>query len=230
MLDDIFGANNFQNEIVWKRNSAHSNTKQGAKNYGRIHDVMFFCTRGKSWTFNTEYLPYSQEYIESHYRYVEEGTGRRYRKGDMTANKAGGDTSFEWRGVRPYAGRYWAYTKEKMEEFEREGRVIYTRSGMPEYKRIWTRCRANPSKMSGSTSRPLIPGSRRTGWLSDTKAGPLYSTGSSRQAASNPDDIVLDAFCGCGTALWRLRTSNADGSASTFHPQLAGSWPKRLIR
>ncbi len=200
MLDDIFGANNFQNEIVWKRNSAHSNTKQGAKNYGRIHDVMFFCTRGKSWTFNTEYLPYSQEYIESHYRYVEEGTGRRYRKGDMTANKAGGDTSFEWRGVRPYAGRYWAYTKEKMEEFEREGSADLHEKRDAGVQALWTRCRANPSKMSGwDDIQPLNSQALERVGYPTQKPLPLLER--VIRTSSNPDDVVLDAFCGCGTAL-----------------------------
>lgn len=86
MLDQIFGENSFQNEIVWKRSSAHSNAKQGSKLYGRVHDVLLFYSSGSAYTFNTLYIPYSQEYIETHYRYIEEGTGRRFRKGDLTAN------------------------------------------------------------------------------------------------------------------------------------------------
>src|SRR5688572_153721 len=71
MLDQIIGENNFQNEIVWKRTAAHSNVKQGSRIYGRVHDVLLFYTKGDSWAFNPQYLPYSQEYIESHYRHVE---------------------------------------------------------------------------------------------------------------------------------------------------------------
>ena len=57
--------------------------------------------------------------------------GRKFRAQDLTANKPGGDTEYEWKGVRPPKGRYWAYSKAKMEGFEAEGRIIYTRTGMP---------------------------------------------------------------------------------------------------
>src|SRR5437763_4385995 len=77
LMDSIFGAVNFKNEIVWKRTGAHSDSKQGATHFGRIHDLIFFYSKEKP-TFNTQWLPYDKEYIETHYRYVEEGTGRRY--------------------------------------------------------------------------------------------------------------------------------------------------------
>lgn len=46
-----------------------------------------------------------------------------------------GDTLYDWKGAKPYRGRFWAYSKEKMQESENEGRLVYTRTGMPEYKR-----------------------------------------------------------------------------------------------
>jgi hypothetical protein len=57
----------------------------------------------------------------------------------MTANKPGGDTSYEWvtpdgRKVKPYSGRYWAYSKEKMREFELSGLIYYRNTGMPTMK------------------------------------------------------------------------------------------------
>lgn len=137
MLDRIFGENNFQNEVIWQRSNAHSDTKQGMKRYGNISDSIFFYTGGdKSWTFNTQYLPYDASYTDSMYRHVEGGTGRRYRLGDLTASKPGGDTSYEWtapdgRKVKPYKGRYWAYSREKMQAFADAGRLVYSKSGMP---------------------------------------------------------------------------------------------------
>ncbi len=134
-MNELFSPGSFQNELVWKRTAAHSNAKQGAANYGGIHDVILFYAKGLNPTFHTQWQAYDDEYIESHYRHVEEGSGRRYRKDNLTANKKGGDTSYEWNGVRPYSGRYWAYSKSKMEEFEKQGRLVYTKSGIPEYKR-----------------------------------------------------------------------------------------------
>lgn len=135
ILDEIFGAKRFRTEIIWKRGTAHSDGKQGRRLHGHIHDVVLLYTKGDDWTWNQIYSPYDQTYIDSHYRNVEEGTGRRFRKGDLTAAKAGGDTLYEWNGVRPYPGRYWAFSRENMEEFERKGLLIYTKSGMPELKR-----------------------------------------------------------------------------------------------
>jgi adenine-specific DNA-methyltransferase len=204
MLDQIIGEDNFQNEIVWKRSSAHSNVKQGGKNYGRVHDVLLFYTKGHRWTFNPQYVPYSQEYIESHYRYVEEGTGRRYRKGDLTANKPGGDTSYEWttpdnRKVQPYPGRYWAYTKEKMKEFERQGRLVYTKTGMPEYKRYLDEMPGQPLQDVWDDIPPI--NSQATERVGYPTQKPLPLLERIIKASTDPDDIVLDAFCGCGTAL-----------------------------
>src|SRR5258708_29861801 len=112
ILDTIFHPQNFRNEIIWKRQSAHSDTKQGRKLHGHIHVVIFFYTKTDNWTWNPLYTDYDPEYIEDFYRHIEEGTGRRYRLSDLTAAKPGGDTSYEWKGVKPYKGRYWAYSKE----------------------------------------------------------------------------------------------------------------------
>jgi adenine specific DNA methylase Mod len=76
VLDGIFCSRggDFKNEIIWKRTTAHSDTKQGLKRYGKIHDVMFFYTKNRKPKFNTQYVPYDQSYIESHYRNIEPGT------------------------------------------------------------------------------------------------------------------------------------------------------------
>lgn len=73
MLDDVFGAKQFQNEIAWKRFSA----KNDSKRYGRSHDTLFFYTKGKKFTWNPQYGPFEEDYVEENYRYVEDGTGRR---------------------------------------------------------------------------------------------------------------------------------------------------------
>ena len=135
LMDAVFGPQYFGSEIVWKRSSAHSDTKQGRKLHGHIHDVILFYTRGNDWTWTPIYTPYDPEYIDTFYRYTEPGTGRRFRVDNLTAARPGGDTSYEWKGVKPYKGRYWAYSKENMEKFDREGRLYYTKSGMPCYKR-----------------------------------------------------------------------------------------------
>lgn len=187
----------YKNEIVWKRTTAHSDSKQGATHYGRIHDVILFYSRGDKPAFNPQWLPYDKEYIETHYRYVEEGTGRRYRKGDLTANKPGGDTSYEWKGVRPYTGRYWAYSKAKMEEFEAQGRLVYTKSGMPEYKRYLDEMPGRPSQDVWEDISPLnSQAQERLGYPTQKPEALLERI---IKTSSNEGDLVLDAYCGCGT-------------------------------
>ncbi len=101
ILDGVFGPRFFRNEVVWKRTSAHSDAKQGGNRAGRVHDVLLFYTRSDDTTWNVLFQPYSDEHVASKYRQVEPGTGRLYTDSDLTANKPGGDTSYEWRGVRP---------------------------------------------------------------------------------------------------------------------------------
>src|SRR5205823_14487367 len=102
LLDAIFEPHRFLNEIIWQRSTAHSDTKQGMNRLGRVHDTLLVYRKSDRWTWNTIYIPYGETYINSHYRYIEEGTKRRFRKGDLTANHPGGDTSYEWNGVKPY--------------------------------------------------------------------------------------------------------------------------------
>jgi adenine specific DNA methylase Mod len=100
LLDAVFGPENFGSEIIWKRSSAHSDTKQGRKLHGHIHDTILFYTKGREWTWNEIYTPYTESYVGRDYRLVEEGTERQFRRGDLTAARPGGDTEYEWRVKR----------------------------------------------------------------------------------------------------------------------------------
>src|SRR5205823_13062237 len=139
-LDEIFDAKNFRNEIVWKRSSSHADIKQGMRRCGRIHDVLLLYAKSEDALWNPVFTPYDEAYVDSMYRFID-SEGRRYREGDLTAARPGGDVSFEWRvkrrvnsserwvadieeefrsphedweykGVTPYRGRYWAYSKQ----------------------------------------------------------------------------------------------------------------------
>jgi adenine-specific DNA-methyltransferase len=197
ILDEIFGTDNYRNQIIWKRTTAHSNEKQGASNYGCIHDMIFFYSKTDKYNFSTQRQAYDVEYVESHYRHVEEGTGRRFRKGDLTANKKGGDTSYEWKGVRPYSGRYWAYSKEKMEEFERQGRLVYTSSGMPEYKRYLDEMPGRPIQDVWDDISPInSQAAERIGYPTQKPETLIERI---IKSSSVEDDIILDCFVGSGT-------------------------------
>lgn len=200
MMDTIFGPQNFRNEIVWRRSDAHNDAKQGAKQYGRIHDVLLFYSKGKEWIWNVLYRPLPDSTQEKWYRHIEEGTGRRYNMADLTAAKAGGDTKYEWKGVGPPEGRYWAYSREKMEQMEREGRIVYSSTGRPYMKRYLDESRGVSLQDWWDDIGMLrgISGNERLGYPTQK---PLALLERIIQASSNPGDVVLDPFCGCGTTI-----------------------------
>ena len=83
--EESLGENQFVNEIIWKRQSAHSDAKQGSKHLGRVHDSIFLYSKSDDYTFNHLYRPYDEDYIEKFYKHVESNSGRRYSLGDITA-------------------------------------------------------------------------------------------------------------------------------------------------
>ena len=198
ILDAIFGAENFQNEIVWKRTSAHSDTRQGnVLHMGRIHDVILFYTKTDLATRNEIHQPYSEDYINRFYKYQDED-GRRYRLGDITGpgGASKGNPQYEFLGVT----RYWRYSKERMEELYSQGRIIQTKPGnVPQYKRYL-------DEMPGVSLQDIWDDIKPVGAQAAERLGyptqkPLALLERIIQASSNPGDWVLDPFCGCGTAV-----------------------------
>jgi DNA modification methylase len=201
LLDAVFGPQCFRSEIVWKRSSAHSDTKQGRRIHGHIHDVILFYTRGEEWTWNPIYTPYDEAYVESKYRHIEPTTGRRYRLSDLTAAKPGGDTSYVWHGRSPYRGRYWAYSREKMDEFEAEGRIRFPNKpdGVPELKRYLDEQPGVPLQDLWTDLDPInAKAAERLGYPTQKPESLLERI---IESGSDEGEVVLDPFCGCGTAV-----------------------------
>jgi len=200
--DRIFKSRSrFRSEIAWKRSSAHSDTKQGRMAPGSIHDTILFYTKGDTWTWNPIYLPYDREYIESHYRHVEPETGRRYRLGDLTAGKPGGEQQFEWQGRKPYPGRHWAYTREKLDAMLAEGRIVIPKKpdGVPEYKRYLDEMPGVPLQDIWTDLDPVNARAReRRGYPTQKPEALLERI---LRMSSDEGQIVLDPFCGCGTTV-----------------------------
>ena len=133
LMDEIFGENNFINEIVWKRTFSHSDVGQGAKHLGRLHDVIFYYSYSEEYTLNTVYTPYSEEYIKNFYKYTDPD-GRKYRLVSMLGpgGAAKGNPRYEVMGVT----RYWAFSKESMEKMIAAGQVVQNKPGsVPQRKR-----------------------------------------------------------------------------------------------
>lgn len=207
VLDGVFGKENFRNEIGWKRTSSHNDAAQGLSRYGKNHDVIFFYSKSQTPKWHLQFMPYSEGYLKQHYSNVEKGSGRRYKTSDLTAAKPGGDTSYEWKGVRPPEGRFWAYSRSNMATFEAEGRLVYaTKSGMPRYKHYL-------DEMQGVSLGDLwddIPpvNSQAKERLGYPTQKPLPLLERMIRASSNEGDVILDPFCGCGTAIHAAQKLN----------------------
>ncbi|MGI4020124.1 MAG: DNA methyltransferase [Janthinobacterium lividum] len=106
ILDKIFSYQNFKSHIVWRRTTAHGNAKQGSKKFETNFDSIYVYGKSAKPTFNTIYIPFSDDQIEQQYNKVDEN-GRKYRLVTPTAAKGGGDTSYEFHGVKPPQGRFW---------------------------------------------------------------------------------------------------------------------------
>ncbi|HOF19487.1 MAG TPA: site-specific DNA-methyltransferase, partial [Phycisphaerae bacterium] len=236
ILDAIFGPTRFLNEVVWKRSSAHSDTKQGMRRCGRIHDIILCYAKSQDYAWNPQFLPYSDNYSESEYRHVS-SDNRQYKETDLTAARPGGDTEYEWhvkrpigkkvrweadldeeyktpkkgfeyKTVVPYQGRYWAYSKANMCQFANEGKLIHRETGMPRLMQF-------SDEMPGITLQDIwddIPptvGNEKMGYPTQK---PLELLKRIISASSNPGDVVLDPFCGCGTTIDAVETLNRENA------------------
>ncbi len=198
LMDAVFDYKNFRNEIVWKRSSAHSDVVQGARHHGRIHDTILFYSRSEKPCWNTHYIPYDSEYIESTYRY-QESNGRLYQTQPLHAAKPGGDTLYEWKGQFPPPGRFWAFSKENMEKLEKESRIVYSRTGVPRYKIYFDESLGVPSQDVWLDLSPVHHKPKeRLGYPTQKPEALLERI---ILTSSNEGDLVLDPFCGCGTAI-----------------------------
>ncbi len=198
ILDTLFGPENFRNEIIWKRTSAHSDSKQGnVVHMGRIHDIILFYTKSEKSRRAEIYSPYDETYIKNFYKYTDEN-GRRYRLGDITGpgGAAKGNPQYDFLGVT----RYWRYSKERMQELYEQGRIIQTKPGtVPAYKRYLDEMPGVPLQDVWDDIPALgAQASERLGYPTQK---PLALLERIIEASSQPGDVILDPFCGCGTAV-----------------------------
>jgi DNA modification methylase len=198
ILDKVFGEQNFQSHIVWRRTTAHGNAKQGAKRFEINFDTIFQYTKNKNFIFNTIYTPFKEEQVEKQYNKVDEH-GKKYRLVTPTAAKGGGDTSYEFFGVTPPKGRYWAYSKENMQDMYDKGLLYFSSSGQP-YIKYYLDERPGVAIMSfWDDIKPISPTAKeRIGYPTQKPESLLERI---IQCASNEGDTVLDPFLGGGTTV-----------------------------
>ncbi len=205
VLDGVFGPERFLNEVIWKRTSAHSS----AKRYGPVHDVLLFYAKGNDYTWNAQYKPHDAEYLETFFD-QEDPDGRRWKRTDLTgAGIRHGETGRPWHGIDITAkGRHWAYRPDELDRLDKAGRIHWPKKteGMPRLKQY-------PEELPGVPLQDVFSDIRPMHNLSEERLGfptqkPLVLLERIIQASSNDGDLVLDPFCGCGTAVHAAQKLN----------------------
>lgn len=126
LMDEIFGEDNFRNEIVWKRSTAHNDST----GFANLHDTIYYYSMSSELYFETPMVPYSDEYIKHYYNKQDED-GRKYLDRDLSAKGLkGSGYSYSWKGK----DGYWRCPISTMERLEKENRIYYTANGTPRYK------------------------------------------------------------------------------------------------
>jgi adenine specific DNA methylase Mod len=191
LMDAIFEPENFRNEIVWKRTSGHSD----AKRFGRAHDVILFYGNSTDVMWNEVYQPYDESYVEQYYRY-KDPDGRRFMSGDASAaGLSGGGYEYEWHGVT----RVWRYPIETMTRLHSENRIFYTRNGIARTKRYLDESKGMPAQDVWTDLEAVRSWHKER--LPYPTQKPLSLLERIIEASSKPGEVVLDPFCGCGTAV-----------------------------
>ena len=208
MMDEVFGYENFKAEIIWKRTASRSDA--GA--YGAIHDTLFFYKSSEKYTFNEGFQEYDDAYMKSHYSLVDDA-GRQYMSDNLSGAGPGPARKFGDKVIPPPSGRHWAYDQAGIDKLMKEGKIVFTSSGMPRVKKyadegkgvrvndVWTDI---PPINSQASDRIGYPTQKPVGLLQRIIA-----------TSSNPGDLVLDCFSGSGTTAVAAETmKDADGKAA----------------
>jgi len=217
LMDAVFGKENFLSEVIWKRTSAHNS----AKRWGPVHDTILLYKKGAAFLWNRVLQPLASDHIATFYKF-EDGKGRFAIDNLTGAGTRSGESGKSWRGVDPTArGRHWAVPTASSlppwinlpadyAELPVQGRLDFLdaqqliqwpdkEGGMPRFKRYLT-------EYSGASVQDVIADiapvsasdAERLGYPTQKPVALLERILS---ASSNPGDVVLDPFCGCGTTV-----------------------------
>ncbi len=198
MLDAIFGPENFRNEVTWKRTTSHSS----AKKYAPIHDVILYYGASANVVWNEPRTDYDPAYLAKYYKF-DDGDGRLYWRNSLTAaGTRQGSSGQPWRDIDVAAsGQHWKFTTDHLEALDQEGRIYWPPGGrgFPQIKRY-------RDELKGVAVGDIWTDIDRINQVASERLGyptqkPLALLERIISASSNPGDVVLDPFCGCGTTV-----------------------------
>jgi site-specific DNA-methyltransferase (adenine-specific) len=199
LLDAVFGPQNFRNDIIWKRKAGRGETNAAAIRFGVTADNLLFYAKSKKALFHRQYRESNPEYIASKFTH-QDGDGRRYRRDNLTSPSLRPNLIYEYNGYSP-PPKGWAVSRMRMEEMEAEGRLYF-----PANKSRRIQRKRYLDELKGETVDSLwddIPpiNSQAAERLNYPTQKPEALLERIIEASTKPGDVVLDPFCGCGTAV-----------------------------
>ena len=194
VLDGVFGKEMYANEIIWERSApkGHAFTR-----FPSAHDTVLYYTKSEKTTWYVPRIAYDDSYVESHYSQIEEGTGRQYQFDNLiNPNPNRPNLTYEFLGIT----KVWRWTKVRMQKAYEDGLVVQPSPGsVPRYKRYLDEM---PGAAVTSIWADIPPiNSQAAERLGYPTQKPLALLERIISASSNEGDVVLDPFCGCGTAV-----------------------------
>jgi site-specific DNA-methyltransferase (adenine-specific) len=196
LLDAVFGARGYRNEIVWKRTSAHGDA---AVSFGDVTDKIFFYTKGDRATWHRQFVPLSDEHVAAKYASAD-GDGRRYTTRDLRSPSPRPNLTYEYKGYKPHPNG-WSISRDLMERYDEQGLLYFPKSpeGRIRLKIYLDERRGRPLQNLWDDIAPInSQAQERLGYPTQK---PLALLERIIAASSNEGDVVLDPFCGCGTAI-----------------------------
>jgi len=216
LLDMIFGVSNFQNEVIWRRTGAHGR----AKRWGPIHDVLLFYSKSANFNWNRVYQDYEEGYLENYYK-LEDEHGKFQIISLDGPGKRTGSSGQPWKDTNPTTkGRHWELppdralpdwfehpsgyalmnVQDRLDVLERAGLIYWPPTGsVPRFKRYVSVTEGNPVQDIIMDIRPI--GAQAAERLGYPTQKPIELLERIIGVSSNPGDVVLDPFSGCGTCI-----------------------------
>ena len=195
IMDELFGAERLQNEIIWQRSTAHNMRTKG---FVRCNDTILLFSKSDDFIFNEQYAPYSDAQMS---RYKREADGRLYKAENLTFSSKNPSRQFDWRGTRPPANRSWGASLDQLEKLWNEGRILTKQDGTPRLDGLKIYLDETKGGTPVTTNWTDID---RVGNTSDERFD--YPTQKPEslleriiQASTTEGALVADLFCGSGT-------------------------------
>jgi DNA modification methylase len=195
VLDEVFGSDNFRNEIIWLRTRAQHTD---SKSFGNVHDTIFYYTKSDNYNYSPQYVDHKPEYL-ARFNKIDEA-GRKYMLIPAHGAGSGPARIFGDRGaITPPKGRHWAYSQERIEELIENNMIEFTSNGTPSLKHYLDTSKGAVSQSIWSDIAPLNPVAQER--LDYPTQKPEALINRIINASSKPGDLIADFFMGSGTTL-----------------------------